>query len=92
MKLYHGTPEWNVSEILRDGLKATALIDHPKVPRYVYATDNLEIARRYGDDIFEMDTDDFEESGWGTYEETIGVIYHHEGDISPDKIKLLTNK
>lgn len=90
MKLYHGTATENKDKIITNGLVAqNGLIDCEFIPKYVYFTENIEVAKNYGDLIIEVETENFTEK-FGKYEEGIGLVYNHKGDIPFSKIEFVS--
>ena len=88
MKLYHGTSVENAKDIDREGIKA--------VFGFVYMTPDLAVAKRFGEVIYEIDSDDLDDDYLGSYREMLCDIlktddfYHFGGDISRHTIKKLT--
>jgi len=90
MKLYHGTHRKNLSSILKHGLKRKqkngywgAIGDGT----YIYATKDIEIAKKYGDVVLEIEAEGLDLRVWDK-EKSDGQIMIM-GDISKDRIKII---
>ncbi len=57
------------------------------VPKFIYLSEDIELARGYGEVVFCVDTDDLDEKKLGTYKEGIGLIYNYESDIPAKFLK-----
>lgn len=80
MKLYHATSLENGEKIFLEGLKPTW--------GFVYLTNELKIARRFGGVVFEVDSDFLDEKKLGQYEELLCRLYkcdpfYHYADTIP---------
>lgn len=87
MKLYHATKEENKQAILRDGLIAF----FPAV----YMTPDLVVAKRFGEVVFEIESNNLNPELLSSYREMLCDLwktddfYHYYSDIPPKLLKLI---
>jgi len=83
IKLYHGTDEKNLKDILKNGLKRLG------DKTYIYTSPKKSIARKYGKVVLEIEGKGLDLRVWETDQENQIMIM---GDVKPEKIKTYGKK
>ena len=92
MKLYHATSSANIRSIKRKGLLPAGIILQCA---FIYFSDDINIAKKFGEAIIEVDTKDLNEKYLDTYREMLcdvlkcNPFYNYNLPITPDKLKFL---
>ena len=90
IKLYHGTKKKRVKSILKNGLlrgrKKGGWWGGRTDSVYIYTSPKIEIAKKFGDAILEIDGQGLDLRVWETDKENQIMIH---GDIEPKRINLL---
>lgn len=79
MKLYHGTTKERWEKIQTEGLRGTCTLcgfggckycaAQPEALKFVYMTDDLPVAKRWGEVVLEIDADKLDAAKLKTYRE-----------------------
>ena len=90
IKLYHGTKKKNVVSILKHGLirgrKSGGWWGNKTDSVYIYTSPKIEIAKKFGDAIIEIDGQGLDLRVWETDQDNQVMIC---GDVPSEKLRLL---
>jgi RNA:NAD 2'-phosphotransferase (TPT1/KptA family) len=80
MKLYHGTQDWRITNIMREGLK-------PNNIGIIYLAPSIEESRQWGDGtVLEVETGDLHLTAFDDCKEW-EILCWTQKPIAPDKLK-----